>query len=123
MDVLITGVSGTLGRKVTEKLLKEKNVSVIGISRDEQKQRTIPKHEKLTLRLGDIRDKDFVESLLGEFFFSKVLHFASLKCVDTLEANPQEAFKTNVIGTNNIVEAEDRPHRYCARAGALVGLT
>jgi UDP-N-acetylglucosamine 4,6-dehydratase len=105
MKILITGVTGTLGRAVTDLLLaNHPEVDIWGIARDEQKMRTMPRHDRLHLRLCDIKDKEALEDVFhAADGFYKVLHFAALKCVDTLEDFPVEAVKTNVLGTHNIV--------------------
>lgn len=106
MKILITGVTGTLGREVLSQLLSKTRHKIIGYSRDEQKQRTIPAHKRLTLYLGDVRDRArLVESSRD---VDLIFHFAALKCVDTLEENPEEAIATNVIGTENVLFAQRR---------------
>ena len=101
--VMITGVTGTLGRSILEKLLRDTDYHVLGISRDEQKQRTLPKHARARYRLADVRDTDSLFRA-ADCKLDLVLHLAALKCVDTLEFNPSEAYKTNVIGTQNICD-------------------
>lgn len=103
---LITGITGTMGQALSRLILnKIPNAYIIGVSRDEQKQRLLPKHERLTLRLGDIRNKDSLLRVLGnENIIDCIFHLAALKCVDTLEENVFEAVQTNVIGTQNIVD-------------------
>jgi len=103
VKVLITGITGTLGRKLYPYLLETKH-EVIGYSRDEQKQRQLPEHESLTLYLGDVRDRDrIIEASRG---VDLVFHLAALKCVDTLESNPDESLKTNLLGTDNILHSQ-----------------
>ena len=104
MKYLITGISGTLGQAVSKILLDKKDTQIIGYSRDEQKQRLLPKNPKVTLYLGDVRDRDRItEASRG---VDILFHFAALKCVDTLEDNPDEAKKTNVDGTENVLHAQ-----------------
>ena len=94
MRVLITGITGSLGQAVTEKLLNEyPDVEIIGVSRDEQKQRSMKKHPRLTLKIGDVRDFQVIG------YPNVICHFAALKCVDTVEDNVAEAIRTNVGGT------------------------
>jgi FlaA1/EpsC-like NDP-sugar epimerase len=107
--ILITGVTGTLGTTLTRLLLKDPDVDeIIGISRDEQKQRQIPTHPILKLRLADIRDPAAVARAIGSKPIDYIFHLAALKCVDTLEYHPYEAFQTNVIGTQNMVDIADQ---------------
>lgn len=103
---LITGVTGTMGQALTQTILEKiPNAYIIGISRDEQKQRLLPHHERVELKLADIRNKDSLMRAIGkESIIDCVFHLAALKCVDTLEENVSEAILTNVIGTQNIVD-------------------
>lgn len=104
MKILITGITGTLGRAVLSDLLADPKHEVIGYSRDEKKQSEIPAHERLTLVLGDVRDpRRLIESSRS---VDLILHFAALKRVDTLEANPEESIQTNIEGTINVLGAQ-----------------
>src|SRR5690606_14829727 len=103
--IIITGPTGTLGKAVVNKLLKEidLNTEIIGISRDEQKQRQMPVDRRLKMKLCDIRDIRALRELAEDIKNAEyVFHFAALKCVDTLESNPIEAYRTNVEGTRNV---------------------
>lgn len=102
MKILITGVTGSLGSALVKKILDETDHIIIGISRDEQKQRLLPKHERLILRLADVRDMDSLYRVVPNV--DLILHLAALKCVDTIEENPFESVKTTVLGTQNIVD-------------------
>lgn len=104
MKYLITGITGTLGQAVTKLCLDDPNAEVIGVSRDEQKQRLIAPHRRLKLHLGDVRDRERMLELCQGV--DVIFHFAALKCVDSIEADPYEAFKTNVIGTENLLFAQ-----------------
>lgn len=102
--IFISGITGTLGSQVAKSLLSNPDIQVVGFSRDEQKQMQIDPHPRLTLYLGDIRDRRrVVEATRG---CELIFHFAALKCVDILEANPEEAIATNVYGTENILNAQ-----------------
>lgn len=103
-NVLITGITGTLGQAVSKKLLKDPEITIIGISRDEQKQRLIETHPRLTLFLCDVRDQRRVIEASRDI--DTIFHFAALKCVDTLELNPEESIATNILGTENILGAQ-----------------
>lgn len=106
MNILVIGGTGTMGRLVISRLLTLGH-AVTCFSRDEQKQRTLPKHYNLTCVVGDIRDYDAVSDVM-EYQFDSVLNLAALKCVDTMEANPLESIKTNVIGVQNVIRACER---------------
>lgn len=108
LRVLVTGVTGTLGKKLVNKLLSEhENIKIIGISRDEQKQQSMPKDDRLALRICDVRNIQSLERLMWEYdwpSFHYCFHLAALKCVDILEENPRESYLTNVLGTQNVAD-------------------
>ena len=107
-SVLITGGSGSLGEALVRQLLDETDVRRIAIySRDELKQfhmrSEFEDNSRLRWFIGDIRDKDrLVRAMHGVDF---VVHAAALKQVDTGEYNPMEFIKTNVLGSQNVIEA------------------
>lgn len=106
--VLVTGGTGSFGESFVRKLLTKHRVKkVIVFSRDELKQhhmeRELRDENRLRFFLGDIRD---VERLRRAFSgVDVIVHAAALKQVPALEYNPFEAVKTNVLGTQNIIEA------------------
>lgn len=96
-DKLIIGGTGTLGKALLAKLPTRE---CIVFSRDELKQHEL-RHEYPDLRcvLGDIRSKDSLKTAMDGI--KTVYHVAALKHVDVLESNPEEAYKTNILGTMN----------------------
>jgi UDP-N-acetylglucosamine 4,6-dehydratase len=106
--VLITGGTGSFGKKLTRILLDEYNPSkVIVFSRDELKQHEmrIAGYEAPNLRyfIGDIRD---LHRLTRAFEgVDIVVHAAALKQVPACEYNPMEAIKTNILGSGNVIDA------------------
>ncbi len=108
--VLITGGTGSLGQALTKKLLYNLDVDKIIIySRDEHKQEKMArklKSPKLRFFLGDVRDKERLNTAMEGVDY--VLHTAALKIVPAMEYNPQEAVKTNIIGTQNVLECGGR---------------
>ena len=104
--ILITGGTGSFGRTVAEFLLKY-NVKEIRIfSRDENKQylmRRTLNDARLTFYIGDVRD--FQSTLSACSNVDYIFHAAALKQVPSCEFYPLEAFKTNVLGTENILRA------------------
>lgn len=104
MKYLLTGITGTLGQAVSKILLQNPENEIIGVSRDEQKQRALPKQDRLTLRLGDVRDLHRMCELSKNV--DVIFHFAALKCIDGLESEIEECIKTNIDGTLNIVKAQ-----------------
>jgi UDP-N-acetylglucosamine 4,6-dehydratase len=109
-SILITGGTGSFGKKLTYKLIdpKYKIKKIIIFSRDEYKQYEMKKLfstneiKKLRFFIGDIRDKSRLQMALDNVDI--VVHAAALKQVDTAEYNPQEFIKTNIIGANNLIE-------------------
>lgn len=107
--ILITGGTGSFGKKFTKRLLKDFNPKKIIIySRDEYKQYLMQKEfveykSKLRFFIGDVRDK---ERLYRAFDgVDIVVHAAALKHVPLMEYNPIEAVKTNIGGAENIINA------------------
>ncbi|MDO8493074.1 MAG: UDP-N-acetylglucosamine 4,6-dehydratase (inverting) [bacterium] len=107
--VLITGGTGTFGRAFVNKLLKESKVKkVIIFSRDEFKQnemqRELAEHlPRLRFFIGDIRDLPRLQRAFSGVDI--VVHAAALKQVPAIEYNPFEAVKTNILGSQNVIEA------------------
>lgn len=107
-SVLITGGTGSLGKALIENFLNEDKVRRVAIySRDELKQSALRLHfgddKRLRWFLGDVRDLDRLKRALHGVDF--VVHAAALKQVDTGEYNPMEFIKTNVLGSQNVIEA------------------
>jgi UDP-N-acetylglucosamine 4,6-dehydratase len=105
-SVLITGGTGSLGKALITRLLKTKARRIAIISRDELKQHDLRqqlKDERLRWFVGDIRDSErLIRAFHGVDF---VIHAAALKQVDTGEYNPTEFIKTNVLGSQNVIDA------------------
>jgi UDP-N-acetylglucosamine 4,6-dehydratase len=106
-SVLITGGTGSFGREMIKCLLKTEISRIAIFSRDELKQLSlkneIPGDKRLRFFLGDIRDETRLEIALHGVDF--VFHAAALKQVDTGEYNPMEFIKTNVLGSQNVINA------------------
>lgn len=107
-SVLITGGTGSLGKSLVQYLLSETKVRRIAIfSRDELKQQDLriqfKDDPRLRWFLGDIRDLDRLKRAFHGVDF--VIHAAALKQVDTGEYNPMEFIKTNVLGSQNVIDA------------------
>ena len=107
-SVLITGGTGSLGKVLVHYLLTETKARRIAVfSRDELKQHDLRIHFKddprLRWFLGDIRDLDRLKRAFHGVDF--VIHAAALKQVDTGEYNPMEFIKTNVLGSQNVIDA------------------
>ena len=104
--ILITGGTGSLGQALTQRLL-QKNVKTIRIfSRNESKQIEMESKfndGRLRFLLGDIRDKERLVRATEDIDY--VFHAAALKHVPKIEYNPFEAIKTNVMGSQNVIDA------------------
>lgn len=105
--LLITGGTGSFGNAVLHRFLDTDHFSEIRIfSRDEKKQddmRNQLKSDKLKFYIGDVRDYSSVERAMRGVDY--VFHAAALKQVPSCEFFPLEATKTNVFGTQNVIDA------------------
>ncbi len=104
--ILITGGTGSFGKKFIQALLKEyKPAKVIIYSRDELKQHEMRQtgFDSPLLRyfIGDVRNRARLERAFHGVDI--VVHAAALKQVPVCEYNPQEAIKTNITGTSNVI--------------------
>jgi UDP-N-acetylglucosamine 4,6-dehydratase len=106
--VLVTGGTGSFGKKFVEIMLREyKPHRLVIFSRDELKQHDMRAsgfdHASLRYFIGDVRDRDRVERALAGV--SVVVHAAALKQVPACEYNPFEAIQTNIMGGRNVIDA------------------
>lgn len=108
--ILITGGTGSFGKKATEIILKRyKPKKLIVFSRDELKQYEMAQRfspdEYPCMRyfIGDVRDKERLHRAFNKVDY--VIHAAALKHVPAAEYNPFEAVKTNIMGAENIINA------------------
>ena len=106
-SILITGGTGSFGRKFVETVFKKfKPKKVIIYSRDEQKHFQLQKKWKfknIRFFIGDVRDLNRLSHAMDGVDI--VIHAAALKHVSMSEYNPFEAVKTNILGAQNIIEA------------------
>ena len=104
--VLITGGTGSLGQALTKRILNSDVEQIRILSRNEFKQismETKLPDERLRFLIGDVRDKDRLIRALDDVDI--VFHAAALKHVPKVEYNPFEAIKTNVQGSQNVIDA------------------
>jgi UDP-N-acetylglucosamine 4,6-dehydratase len=106
--VLVTGGTGSFGKKFVQIMLKEYHPSkLIVYSRDELKQHEmrVAGYDDPSLRyfIGDVRDLERLERAFEGV--NIVVHAAALKQVPACEYNPMEAIKTNILGSSNVVDA------------------
>ena len=106
-NILITGGTGSFGKKYTEILLKKyKPNKIIIFSRDELKQYEMSqKYNDKCMRyfIGDVRDAKRLEDAMQDVDY--VIHAAALKHVPIAEYNPMECIKTNIDGAQNVIQA------------------
>jgi UDP-glucose 4-epimerase len=104
--LLITGGTGSFGNAVIRRFLKSNLNEIRILSRDEKKQDDMRKmydSSKLKFYIGDIRDPQSVMNAVRGVDY--IFHAAALKQVPSCEFYPLEALKTNVLGTENVLEA------------------
>lgn len=104
--LLITGGTGSFGNAVMERFLNTDIKEIRIFSRDEKKQDDMRKYynnSKLKFYIGDVRDQSSVKYAMNDVDF--VFHAAALKQVPSCEFFPMEAVKTNIIGTENVLNA------------------
>lgn len=108
--ILVTGGTGSIGSQIVRKLLPYKPKQIRVFSRDESKHYFLQQElddirgkTEIRYLIGDIRDKDRLDKAF--FKVDIVFHAAALKHVPYCEYNPFEAIKTNVSGTQNVIDA------------------
>ena len=107
-SILVTGGTGSFGRKFVEIMLREyRPKKLIIFSRDELKQHEMRAsgfdHPSLRYFLGDVRDPERLERALAGV--TVVVHAAALKQVPACEYNPFEAIQTNIMGGRHVIDA------------------
>ncbi|MDR6224332.1 polysaccharide biosynthesis protein [Desmospora profundinema] len=104
--ILITGATGSWGYELTRHLLRHQPKEIRIFSRNEFSQVTMERHfrsPRLTFIIGDVRERESVlQACRGVDY---VFHLAALKHVPICEMQPDEALKTNVLGTENVIQA------------------
>jgi UDP-N-acetylglucosamine 4,6-dehydratase/5-epimerase len=107
--LLITGGTGSFGNAILRRFLSTSIKEIRVFSRDELKQdnmRKLYNHEKLKFYIGDVRDTNSIDDAMHGVDF--VFHSAALKQVPSCEFYPMQAVKTNVIGTENVLNSAIR---------------
>ena len=107
-NILVTGGTGSIGSEIVRKVLQYEPEAVRALSNDENGLFTLQQeleqaYPNLRLLAGDVRDKERLKMAVEGIDF--IFHAAALKHVPLCEYNPFEAVKTNVLGTQNLIEA------------------
>jgi UDP-N-acetylglucosamine 4,6-dehydratase/5-epimerase len=104
--LLITGGTGSFGNAILKRFLTTDIKEIRIFSRDELKQDNMRRHydsDKLKFYIGDVRDLDSIDDAMRGVDY--VFHAAALKQVPSCEFHPMQAVKTNIIGTENLLNA------------------
>jgi len=105
--ILITGGTGTIGSEVCEELLQYNPEQIRVYSRDDTKQfhleQKLKEFSNVRYLIGDVRDRNRLFKAAENI--DLIFHIAALKHVEICEYNPFEAIKTNVVGTENVIDA------------------
>ncbi|WP_063654933.1 polysaccharide biosynthesis protein [Candidatus Arsenophonus triatominarum] len=104
--LLITGGTGSFGNAVLNRFLETDIAEIRIFSRDEKKQddmRKKYKNDKLKFYIGDVRDYQSISNAMRDVDY--IFHAAALKQVPSCEFYPLEAVKTNILGTENVIES------------------
>jgi FlaA1/EpsC-like NDP-sugar epimerase len=121
--VLVTGAGGSIGSEIVRQVLEVGPSELMVLDHDEThlheaRFRWVPGDARLRMGLADIRDKAGLGRLFDEFRPEVVFHAAAHKHVPILEETPEEAIKTNIIGTANVLAASRQ-----ARVGRFIAIS
>lgn len=105
--ILVTGGTGSIGSELVRTLIPHEPEVIRVFSRDETKQFEmqfqLPKKGNIRFLIGDVRDRDRIQRAMEDIDY--VFHGAAMKHVPACEFNPFEAVRTNVLGTQNCIDA------------------
>lgn len=117
LNILVTGGTGSAGRAFIKRVMPYKPRRLVVFSRDELKQSEMQRElSDVQYIVGDVRDLRALKRALSGI--DVVLHAAAMKRIDTCQANGFEAVQTNVVGSQNIIEAAE----YC-KVDRVLGLS
>lgn len=106
-NIIVTGGTGSIGSEIVRRILPYNPKVVRIFSRDETKQfelqQELGEYENIRFLIGDVRDKDRLMRAFEDIDI--IFHAAAMKHVPACEYNPFEAVKTNVVGTQNVIDA------------------
>lgn len=105
--ILVTGGTGSIGSQIVKQLLKYEPKAIRVYSRSEEKQffmqQELCEYDNVRFLIGDVRDDKRINYACKDVDI--IFHAAAMKHVPASEYNPMEAVKTNVVGTQNVIEA------------------
>ena len=102
--ILITGSAGSIGSGLVKEISKLQPRKIIALDQDESGLFNLRQEYEITPVLANIREKERIEEVFNKYNPDIVFHAAAYKHVPLLEKFPQEAMKTNIIGTRNIID-------------------
>ena len=117
--LMITGGTGSFGHAVLNRFLNTDIKEIRIFSRDEKKQDDMRKeyqNDKIKFYIGDVRDLQSVKNAM--YGVDYIFHAAALKQVPSCEFFPLEAVKTNVLGTDNVLNSSNR--RRCKKSNMFI---
>ena len=103
-NILITGINGFVGSSLAEREIKNGN-NVIGIIRDKNKKTQKDIINKCTVIIGDIQDGELIDRVISDYEIDLIYHIAAMSIVKIANKNPLNCYKSNIIGTINILES------------------
>ncbi len=109
--VLVTGGTGSIGNELVKQILDQGVLRIVIFSRDETKHFIVKKRladERLETVVGDIRDYGSIKRIFEQFDVDMIYHASAMKHVTMCEHFPLEGVKTNIIGTQNLMDLANR---------------
>ena len=102
--ILVTGAAGSIGSELVKQLLDLKPKKLICLDQDETGIFNLTQQYDIVPVIGNIREKDKISEVFTRYEPEVVFHCAAYKHVPLMESFPNEAFKTNVLGTRNMID-------------------
>ena len=103
-NILITGINGFVGSSIAKKELENGN-NIIGIVRDINKKSQLDILNKCTIIYGDITDDELTDRVVSDYEVDLIYHLAAMSIVKIANKNPLNCYKSNIIGSINILES------------------
>lgn len=105
MNILITGGAGFVGSHLTDLLLRNGHTVTVIDNFSYGRRSLLPVSDKLTVSEGDILDRSFLDSVFNVADYQLIFHLAAIHHIPTCENDPATAIKTNIEGTQLVLEA------------------